>query len=200
MDTKEIWLDKGYELFALHGPKNLSINKVAKEIYQTRTSFYYYFNDLTDFIDELIQMHLKLFEIYLEKGKKDCKQYTPDLFILLSEFSMGLRFHKQLFNNRNNPLYNFTYMQCNERSADTFAIDLFKKYYKLDAHRSTLKLIHESLLDAWFSRIDINHITVETMVKLSDEIMESILALINKPINPYQHHSNHTISRSKFNR
>lgn len=200
MNTKEIWLEKGYEVFALYGPKSLTINKVAKEINQTRTSFYYYFNDLSDFIEELIQMHLKLFEIYLESGKKECKQYSPDIFILLSEFSMGLKFHKQLFNNRNNPLYNFTYMQCNERSADTFAIDLFKKHYKLDTDKSTLKLIHESLLDAWFSRLDINHITVESMVKLSDEIMESILVLINKPINPYQTHPNNTISRSKFNR
>jgi len=194
MATKEIWLNKGYELFALHGPKSLSINKIAKEIAQTRTSFYYYFNDLTDFINELIRMHLKLFDIYLERAKKECKQYSPDIMILLSEFSIGLRFHKQLFNNRNNPLYNFTYMQCNARGADTFAIDLFKKYYKLDTDISTLKLIHESLLDAWFSRLDINHITVESMVKLSDEIMESILTLFNKPTNPYQHHSNNTSS------
>ena len=200
METKEIWLNKGYELFALHGPKSLTINKVAKEINQTRTSFYYYFNDLTDFIDELIQMHLKLFEIYLERGKNECKQYSPDIIILLSEFSTGLRFHKQLFNNRNNPLYNFTYMKCDERSADAFAIDLFKKYYELDADKSTLKLIHESLLDAWFSRLDNNNIKVEIMVKLSDEIMESILILLNKPTNPYQIHPNNTTSQSKFNR
>ena len=200
MDSKEIWLEKGYELFAVHGPKYLSINKIAKEIAQTRTSFYYYFNDLMDFINELIQMHLKFFEIYLERGKKECKQYLPDIHKLLSEFSMGLRFHKQLFNNRNNPLYNFTYMRCNEKSADTFAIDLFKKYYKLDTDISTLKLIHESLLDAWFSRLDSNHLTVESMVKLTDEIMESILVLIKKPINPYQIHPNNTILQSKFNR
>ena len=197
MDTKEIWLNKGYELFALFGPGSLTINKVAKEINQTRTSFYYYFNDLTDFIDEIIQMHLKLFEIYLERAKNECNTYSPDIMILLSEFSMGLRFHKQLFNNRNNLLYNFTYMQCNVRSADTFAIDLFKKYYELDTDKSTLKLIHESLLDAWFSRLDINHITVESMVKLSDKIMESILTLLNKPVNPFQIQSNNKISQSK---
>ena len=200
MNSKEIWLEKGYEFFAWFGPGSLTINKVAKEINQTRTSFYYYFNDLTDFINELIRIHLKLFEIYLEKAKKECNQYSPDTMILLSEFSMGLRFHKQLFNNRNNPLYNFIYMQCNDRSADAFAIDLFEKYYKLDTDKSTLKLIHESLLDAWFSKLDINHITVESMVKLSDAIMESILVLIKKPINPYQIHPNNTISRIKFNR
>ena len=200
MRTKEAWLEKGYELFALHGPRSLSINKVGKEINQTRTSFYYYFNDLTDFINELIEMHLKLFEIFLERGKKECKQYIPDIHKLLSEFSIGLRFHQQLFNNRNNPVYNFTYMRCNEISAEAFTIDLFNKYYKLNADKSTLKLIHESLLDAWYSRLDSNHITVESMVKLSDEIMESILALHNKPINPYQNHTNNTVSPNKFKR
>lgn len=200
MDTKKIWIEKGYELFALQGPKSLSINKVAKEINQTRTSFYYYFNDLNDFIDELIRMHLELFEIYLERGKKECKQYLPDIHKLLSEFSIGLRFHKQLFNNRNNPLYDFIYLQCNERSADTFAIDLFKKYYELDTNKSTLKLLHESLLDAWFSKLNSNDINVENMVKLTNDIMESILVLIKKPINPYQIHPNNTTSRSKFNR
>jgi len=185
MEVKEIWLEKGYELFAMFGPNILTINKVAKEINQTRTNFYYYFNDLNDFIDELIRMHLKLFEIYLERGKKECKKYLPDIHKLLSEFPMGLRFHKQLFNNRSNPLYNFTYLQCNEKSADTFAIDLFKKYYELDTDKSTLKLIHESLLDAWFSKLNVNDITVENMVKLTNDIMESILYLLYKSKSPY---------------
>ena len=28
--TKQIWIEKGYEHFALYGPENLSINKISK--------------------------------------------------------------------------------------------------------------------------------------------------------------------------
>lgn len=186
MDTKEVWLKKGYEHFALHGPKSLSINKIAKEIDQTRTSFYYYFNDINDFINELIEMHVNFFNVYIERGKKECKKYKPDLHKLISEFPMSLRFHKQLFNHRSNPLYNFTFMQCNDRGADAFTVDLFKEYYELKAERSIIKLIHESLLDTWFSRLDLNDITIDSMVKITDDIMESILFLLNKSKSPYR--------------
>jgi len=180
MDTKKIWLEKGYELFALLGPHTITINKIAKEINQTRTSFYYYFNNLADFNNELIHIHVNLHDEYVNRGKKVCKQYRPDIFQLISEFPLGLKFHRQLFNHRSNPLYNFTYMRCNEKSAETFVIELFKKYYKLDTDKSTLKLIHESLLDAWFSRLDINNLSAENIMKISDDIMESILFFINQ--------------------
>jgi len=180
MDTKKIWLEKGYELFALYGPHALTINKIAKEINQTRTSFYYYFNDLEDFCNELIRIHINLYEEYINRGKRKCKKYRPDLFQVISEFPLGLKFHRQLFNHRSNPLYNFTYMSCNENSAETFVIELFKKYYKLDTDKSTLKLIHESLLDAWFSRLDVNNLSADNIMKISDDIMESILNLINE--------------------
>lgn len=185
MDTKEVWLKKGYEHFASRGPKSLSINKIAKEIDQTRTSFYYYFNDINDFINELIEMHVNIHDIYIERGKKKCKKYRPDLHKLLSEFPLNLKFHKQLFNYRSNPLYDFIYMQCNNKGADAFVVDRFKEYYKLNADKSVIKLIHGSLQDAWFSRLDLNDITVESMVKLTDEIMESILLLLNKSKSPY---------------
>ena len=184
MNAKKIWLEKGYESFALYGPKYLSINKMAKEIDQARTSFYYYFNDLNDFINELILTHMNFFEIYLERGRKECKRYKPDIHKLLSDFPIGLQFHKQLFNNRNNPLYNFTYMQCNDRAADAFVINLFIEYYELDADKNTIKLIHGSLQDTWFSRLDLNDITIKSMIKLTDEIMDSFLLLLKKSKSP----------------
>jgi len=44
--TKQEWLDKGYEHFALYGPENLSINKISKEVGFSRASFYHHFGNI----------------------------------------------------------------------------------------------------------------------------------------------------------
>ena len=57
-ETSKHWIEAGYKHFALYGPQNISIEKIAEETGLARTSFYYYFGDLESFIDELLYEHL----------------------------------------------------------------------------------------------------------------------------------------------
>jgi len=186
MDSKQKWIEKGYEHFALYGPSQLSINKMAKELEQTRTNFYYYFNDLNELFIEVIKMHNNFHKEFVKRGKKECKKYKPDVFKLLADFPIGMLFHKQLFNNRNKPIYNYTYMSCNDISDDAFAVDLFSEYYNLNIDKPILKNIHRSLTDAWWARLNVNDLSVNTMTKITDDIMESFLVLFEKTILPSQ--------------
>ena len=60
--TKQIWIEKGYEHFALYGPENFSINKISKTIGLSRASFYHHFGDIDIFVDELLAKHWQITE------------------------------------------------------------------------------------------------------------------------------------------
>jgi len=44
-NTRQLWIEKGYEQFALYGPNHLSINQLSKEVGFSRASFYHHFGD-----------------------------------------------------------------------------------------------------------------------------------------------------------
>jgi AcrR family transcriptional regulator len=103
--AKQKWIEKGYEHFALYGPENLSILKISKEIGLPRTSFYYYFADKEDMIEQLLILHYKNTDLYMAAFKDQCKVLIPDLYGLLEQLQTGIKFHRQLFVNRHIPSY-----------------------------------------------------------------------------------------------
>ena len=76
--NRKLWIEKGYEHFALYVPDNLSILKISKEIGLPRTSFYYYFADREDMIEQLLIMHYKTTDLYTAAFKEQCKVLIPD--------------------------------------------------------------------------------------------------------------------------
>ena len=83
--TRQLWIEKGYEHFALFGPENLSINKISKEIGSSRASFYHHFGDIDVFIEELLDMHWQVNQQFFSAGASKCKKLFPDLYLLLEQ-------------------------------------------------------------------------------------------------------------------
>lgn len=179
MKTRQIWIEKGYEYFGLYGPDMLSIKKIANELSIARTSFNYHFKGKDEFIDDLLSFHYELHSRFIEAGKQQCKKYIPDLHQLLLGFPVGLKFHKQLFNNLHISKYNEVYKKCNEISAKEFIIKLFVDYYSLPLNYEDAAQLHKSLEYAWYSRLDIQNLSLEKLVDSTEEIMSSLLALMD---------------------
>lgn len=184
MDTRELWIEKGYEHFGLYGPDGLSIKLIAEENNIARTSFNYYFLNKEEFCDELIEKHYDLVNQYCDEGKLHCKKYIPDLHMLILTFPIGLKFMKQLFNHRHNVKFNEVYMKSNQLGNRQFTLPLFIDYYKLPLEVKEAALLHGSLTDAWYSRLDINDLTLEKLISSTEEIMETILALMANSNSP----------------
>lgn len=138
--TRQLWLEKGYEHFALYGPENLSINKISKETGSPRACFYHYFGDIDVFIEELLNRHLQICQQFNIIGKRTCKNYIPDLYILLEQYPIPLKFNKQLFINRSNPIYNYLFIKVYNDSSKIFILNLFAKQFGLKDNMETFKL------------------------------------------------------------
>lgn len=178
METRELWIEKGYEHFGLYGPEKLSIKSIAEEHGISRTSFNYYFLNKEEFCSELIEKHYDLVIQFCDAGKLNCENYIPDIYKLILLFPNSLKFMKQLFNHRDNIKFNEVFVKCNDMVEYKFALRLFIDYFELPLSTKEAAPLHKLLTDSWYSRLDINDLSLEKLIQSTEEIMQSILTLM----------------------
>ena len=172
--TRQLWIEKGYEHFALYGPDKLSINKISKEIGYSRASFYHHFGDIDVFIDELLNFHWEICNQFNLTGKKECKNFYPDLYVLLAQNPIPFKFSKQLFINRNKPIYNYLFVKTYNESSKTFILKLFSEQFNLKNNEETNNL-WTTVGESWYSRLDTNDLSAEKMQQIAKDVMNSVL-------------------------
>lgn len=101
MKPKQLpWIQAGYETFALAGPKELKIERLAKVVGKNKSSFYYLFADMEVFIQDLLDYHVKQAKIMAQlEAQATCLEDWIDILMLHKVdflFSRQLRFHRDI--------------------------------------------------------------------------------------------------------
>lgn len=175
MTTKEKWLQKAYEHFAEYGPEALRIQKIASELDVPRTTFYHHFADMEDLVTQLLERYIIQVDKMIKNHKDEMKQLIPDLYELMSENPLNLKFGRQLFLNRSNPVYNMVFIKSREKT-NRVLVPLFIEYYQLNIPLRLAEDVWNSMAESWYSRLQPDDLDAGTLQKLAEEIMESILA------------------------
>ena len=179
--TKQQWIEKGYEHFALYGPENLSINKISKEIGSPRASFYHHFGDIDVFIDALLNLHWQIIQQFNLTGKKECKKYFPDLYILLEQNPIPLKFNRHLFINRSIPVYNYLFIKTLNEVSKEFLLKLFSEEFSLKNNEETNNLL-VTVSESWYSRLDTNDLSAEKMQQIAKDVISSVLKFVSSDL------------------
>lgn len=179
---KDPWLEEGYRQFAEFGPNQLSINHISKAVSSSRASFYHHFGAIDLFIDELLQVQWILCEQFNALGKETCDALYPDLYNLLGNYTLALKFNLQLFHHRQEPRFNFLFMKTYEATAQSFALDLFADHYQLKQPRGEINNLWRTLGEAWYARLDPNDLAPATLQGHAEEIMETMSGFMNSPL------------------
>jgi AcrR family transcriptional regulator len=177
-ETSEHWIEKGYEHFALYGPQNISIEKIAEETGLARTSFYYYFGDIESFIDELLSKHTIEAEKLKSEIVNSCKVYIPDFILLMVKYKIQILFNKRLADNQKNPKFLLTYNYINN-IVDNAALDLWAESFGIKGERNFLKAVYSLLRDSYYTRISIDNLNYDSIIKDISEIRETIGGIIS---------------------
>ena len=172
------WIEAAYLYFAEQGPLNFSIKALAKQCELPRTNFYYYFENKEELIDKVIEFHFKTTtEIFNLELENRLHSFIPDLYVIIYESKLGMQFTKQLFLNRENPTYNKAYKQSVALSSDLIVpefMDFFKIYLPMEIG----KPLWYTLTDSWYSRVNFDNYSVDSLIELCYEIMDSVTPLI----------------------
>ncbi|NOX84946.1 MAG: TetR/AcrR family transcriptional regulator [Chlorobi bacterium] len=177
--TKQLWIEKGYEHFAFYGPKNISINKISKEIGSPRASFYHFFGDIDVFIEELLERHWQISLQFSASGAPVCRKLFPDLYLLMEQYPLPLQFNRQLFLNRINPAFNYLFLKIYSSHAKAFVLKLFSEQFGLHHNDEDTYNLWLTVGETWYSRLDPEDLSAVKMQQLAEDIMNSILKFVS---------------------
>ena len=157
--NKLIWIKEGYFIFGRKGPSGIHIEKLAKKLNKSKSSFYHYFGDLESFQEALLDFHLKRAEQIAMMGK-DCKKMDPDVINLLVKTKDDLLFNKQLRLNFQNPIFKKCFEKSFEKITNSYLdkwnIDIgFKEKPMLG------KVILHILADNFFLQVNDENLTYQ---------------------------------------
>ena len=93
--SKALWIQTGYELFALHGESHLKVDHLARRAGVSKSSFYHYFEDSKWFLEALCRHHvIRCHE--LAERERLANSIDPELITILIEYKTDLLFNRQL--------------------------------------------------------------------------------------------------------
>ncbi|MDN3643861.1 TetR/AcrR family transcriptional regulator [Lutimonas halocynthiae] len=178
-NSREKWIQAGYFLFAENGPSNLSIQKLAAIASLPRTNFYYHFKDKDELIDNLIEVHCTITEEYLKVIREEIKYFLPDLHIISMRYPTSLKFFRQFFLNRHISKYNDLYISLN-RMANPILIPKMLSYYDSSISYDIAEPLWMTVLDTWYSRLDVDNLSVEHLCEKTETIMKTVFDFSNR--------------------
>lgn len=156
-DSKEIWIKKGYEIFAVSGQNGLKIEQLAKKVNISKSSFYHHFADLELFMDSLLKYHIEQSYIIAEK-EKNANKIDPDLISILVEHRLDLLFNRQLRINKNINLFENILFQSDKIVGHAF-VNVWVKDLDLQLNQKQIEAIFYLALENFFLQINPDNLT-----------------------------------------
>lgn len=152
INSKEIWIKAGYEIFALGGQSLLKIEPLAKKVGKSKSSFYHYFADLDIFIDSLLELHIEQSH-HIATKERQANHIDPELVNILVEHRLDLLFNRQLRINKNIKSFSATLNESNKIVGDAF-LKVWVKDLNLQLSRKQIEGIFTLALENFFLQIN----------------------------------------------
>lgn len=95
------WIEEGYRIFALEGPKALKIEQLARLVQKNKSSFYHQFVNLSIFTDFLLGYHMD--RVLMIADKERASQSLAELIEVIVGHKVDILFNRQLRVHREKP-------------------------------------------------------------------------------------------------
>ena len=153
------WIDLGYRTFAHEGPTGLKVERLAKAVGKSKSSFYHLFADLEVFTERLVQFHLAQAK-HIAVLEAACTS-LEDLIEVIVDHKTDLLFNRQLKIHRDNPTFSACFAETNAITTQAILgiwaqiLGLGDNSYlaglvlKLSLENFYLQITDETLNEAW---------------------------------------------------
>ncbi len=167
--TRQVLIDKGYELINMYGYHATSIDRIINEVDLTKGAFYYHFESKHHFVEAIIQERIEK-EIHSEFIEPINKRGNP-MYILADLLQDKLINDKSLQQNLGSPLSNFIV----ELSFEENEYDLITQLREIiDQWKIALiNLLHRGIQDGYLDR----HINTESVAEFIINSLEGVRTL-----------------------
>ena len=160
------WTEAGYDLFAREGLDGIQIERLARILQLNKSGFYHYFGDLDGYCEELIELHKRKADVFLEDVAK-VKSIDPDYLTVLVQHKTPCMFHLQLIRSKDNPLFYKTAEKIDEQE-DLLIGELWSAY--LGIHDPNLAVRYFTIVrDMLYARISFRNFDYHALSNLMAE-------------------------------
>ena len=127
--SKDNWIRAGYQTFAYVGPSELKVERLARSLQRSKSSFYHFFADLEVFTEHLLEYHLAQAKVIAAKEAQ--AQTEQELAQILVAHKVDILFNRQLRFHRENPQFEACFHTTNQITTPAF-LPLWKKIVGLE--------------------------------------------------------------------
>ncbi len=166
--SKAIWIETGYKIFALQGEEALKIESLAKKVGVSKSSFYHYFADLEVFIEALLQFHLAQSRIIAQK-EQEAQNVAPDLINILVTHQIDLLFNRQLRIHQNKPHYAATLKTSDKIVGDAF-VQVWVQDLQLKLSPQQIESVFSLALHNFYLQINETNLSYEWLANYFAEL------------------------------
>jgi len=180
--SKSEWIKSGYSLFARNGKTALNIDKLAKVVGKSRSSFYHNFYTLEDFRDQLFFYHYEQAKKF-QKTSILIDELFPEFIQLMVEYKDWVFFQKQIFLLRfEDPRYLETFDKIRSVTEEHTASLWIKTAGLEKLPVSQIRQFFFVIRETFYTRLDYNNWTEEVINKVVIDINSSFKFLINNDL------------------
>jgi AcrR family transcriptional regulator len=178
--TATLWLEAGYQLFALEGPAALQVEPLARNLNRSKSSFYHHFGDLAAFRGALLERHLTQARM-LAHRESQCANLDPDLILLLLEFRTDLLFSRQLRIHMREPAFARCLQAASEAIGPEFWA-LWAREMDLATRPDASRALYDRLQDTFFLQLTHETLTEDALRGFFQQVRQLVNSLKTTPV------------------
>lgn len=175
-----LWIEKGYEIFAEEGPDGLLIERLARILNLNKSGFYHYFGDRDTFIEQLLKRHQALANELIEEYKL-IDEFDPGFIKAMLKFKNAVLFHMQLVRYRQIGVFYNCYHKINVH-VDKAAVRTFSKFIGLGNNPELAHKYFMQARDMFYSRVTRENLNEEFLRELIYEVREVAQKIQNQAV------------------
>jgi AcrR family transcriptional regulator len=148
---KQVWLERGYDAFAIAGKGALKIETLAQQVGISKSSFYHHFADLDVFMEQLLALHLERASALATK-ERNAQSIDPELIDILVAHKTDLLFSRQLKVHRDEPGYQLVLQQTQQLIGSDF-VKLWARELQWKGPMPQLEVLFSLALENFYLQI-----------------------------------------------
>ncbi|MBX2964396.1 MAG: TetR/AcrR family transcriptional regulator [Cyclobacteriaceae bacterium] len=168
-NSKQQWIDTGYELFGADGLDGLQVERLARVMNLNKSGFYHYFKSRELFLDDLFLKHENESRA-VALAFSAAPQFDPDFFTIILDNHHFILFHQQLVRYRHVAECNACYQRVSA-VVDQGIARIFSDYMGIHDAELSAKFF-DQVRDMFFARINAKNLNEEFLRALVRDVRE----------------------------
>ena len=169
------WAEAGYKLFAREGLDGIQVERLARILQLNKSGFYHYFGDLEGFCLELLELHKKKIDDFVEEVY-GIKKLDPDYLHLIINHAQTVMFQVHLIRNTNNHFL-YAASEMVDKKVEVAIRKLWCDYLNIPSDTDLGIRYHAIVRDMFYTRIsfqNLNYTFLHNMITDAKSILDEI--------------------------